>query len=263
MFGLLGPNGAGKSTLMQILATVLPPTSGEVRIGDYRIGKDDQHIRRLLGYLPQTFGLYAKLTGEEFLNYIAVLKGVHDVGARRLIVKQLLDKVNLADKAKQKIKSYSGGMKQRIGIAQALIGDPQVIIVDEPTAGLDPEERIRFRNLLEELSLERIVLLSTHIVADIETSCSRLAVLNKGKVSFQGTPDEMIAKVESKVWSGTVREDEVYLYKLNGKVVSRRKTSGGYELRLVSETMPFPGAERATAGLEDAYIYLAGSDAHA
>ncbi|MBP1996340.1 ABC transporter ATP-binding protein [Paenibacillus eucommiae] len=263
MFGLLGPNGAGKSTLMQILATVLGPTSGQVDYDNYRLGKDDHQIRQIIGYLPQTLGLYDKLTGEEFLNYIALLKGVKDSKKRRLVVHEMLDKVNLADKAKLRIKTYSGGMKQRIGIAQALIGDPKVMIVDEPTAGLDPEERIRFRDLLEELGLERTILLSTHIVADIETSCRALAIMDRGRIVFQGSIEELMGRVEDKVWVGMMEAGEYRLFAGSSRIVSRRKTFAGYEIRMVSDSRPDPGFVSAKPGLEDAYILLTGSDDHA
>lgn len=263
LFGLLGPNGAGKSTLMQIMATVMSATSGQVEYGAYRIGKDNHQIRQLLGYMPQKLGLYEKLTGEEFLNYIALLKGMKDPVARRLKVRELLEKVNLGDKAKRKIKTYSGGMKQRIGIAQALIGDPQVMIVDEPTAGLDPKERIRFRDLLEELGLERTILLSTHIVADIETSCSGLAVMNQGQIVYQGTIPQLIEKVNGKVWTGQIHEEAVHTLVHKSSIVSRRRTADGYDIRMVADSAPFHGAVLVQPGLEDAYILLTGSGSHA
>ncbi len=261
MFGLLGPNGAGKSTLMQILATLLPPSEGEVMFGDYQLGKDDHEIRRLLGYLPQSFGLYNKLTGEEFLLYIAMLKGI-PASSRRNLVAEILDKVNLSSKANHKIKTYSGGMKQRIGIAQAIIGDPKVIIVDEPTAGLDPEERIRFRNLLEELSLDKIVLLSTHIVADIESSCRELAILNNGKLLFNGTPDQLVHQVEGRVWKGEVKESEWLAGEVRGRCVSRRKSRNGYELRVIADQLPFHSAVLAEPDMEDGYMAYVGGDTH-
>ncbi|MBW7476266.1 ABC transporter ATP-binding protein [Paenibacillus oenotherae] len=263
LFGLLGPNGAGKSTLMQIMATVMPPTGGTVEYGSYRIGKNDHEIRRILGYLPQRLGLYDKLTGEEFLNYIALLKGMKDSAARRIKVLEMLERVNLQDKARRKIKTYSGGMKQRIGIAQALIGDPQVMIVDEPTAGLDPEERIRFRDLLEELGLERTILISTHIVADIETSCNALAVMNKGEMVYQGTIPQLLKKVDGKVWTGQLEEGDLHGLVNRSGIVSRRKTATGYDIRIVADACPFYSAIPAVPGLEDAYIFLTGSGHHA
>lgn len=263
MFGLLGPNGAGKSTLMQIMATLLPATSGEVSFGTLRLGRDNHDIRRLLGYLPQYFGLYGKLTGEEFLTYIATLKGYSNDADRRKRVFGMLEKVNLTGKANQKIKTYSGGMKQRLGIAQALLGDPKVVIVDEPTAGLDPEERIRFRNILEDLSLERTVLLSTHIVADIETSCSAMAVMRQGRLLFSGKPEELLRDVAGTVWAGPVSEREWLAASARGRCVSKRKTLEGFEVRMIAPEHPFARAQLAEPGLEDGYMALTGDIVHA
>lgn len=262
MFGLLGPNGAGKSTLMQILATLLPATEGEVYFGDLRLGKDDHEIRRMLGYLPQEFGLYQKLTGEEFLHYIAMIKGMRDYTSRKLQVDELLERVNLTDKRKAKIKTYSGGMKQRIGIAQALLGKPNVIIVDEPTSGLDPEERNRFRNFLGEISEDRIVLLSTHIVGDIESSCSNLAIMKSGHILYQGNPDDLLARYKGMVWTGYISDRDIIRYSEQGTVVNKRKTKDGYEVRVISEKKPFEEAFVSSVGLEDAYILLVGGTTH-
>lgn len=255
MFGLLGPNGAGKSTLMQILATLIPPTRGKVQIGPYLLGKEDHRIRQCLGYLPQASRFYDKLTGEEFLHYVASIKGMNSAKERRAAVGALLEKVNLQSHAKRKLKTYSGGMKQRIGIAQALIGDPQVLIVDEPTAGLDPEERIRFRELLEELGQNRIILLSTHIVADIEASCRSLAILDEGNLMYHGTMADLLAKVQGRVWTAHVLERD--LLRLTGQsIIRRRKTAAGYELRLISNTCPLQDAVPVSPSLEDAYLHL-------
>ncbi len=255
MFGLLGPNGASKSTLMQILATLIPPTGGKVQVGPYVLGKDDHWIRQCLGYLPQASRFYDKLTGEEFLHYVAAIKGMKSAKERSAAVATLLEKVNLQHHAKRKLKTYSGGMKQRIGIAQALIGDPRVLIVDEPTAGLDPEERIRFRELLEELGQERIIVLSTHIVADIEASCRSLAILDQGSMRYHGTMADLLAKVQGRVWTTYVHERD--LHRLTGEsVIRRRKTIEGYELRMISSTCPLPDAVPASPSLEDAYLYL-------
>lgn len=254
MFGLLGPNGAGKTTLMQTLATLQPPTSGEVSIGDYVLGKDDQAIRQILGYLPQEFGLYKKLTGYEYLDYVALMKGIKNGRQRKEEVTDVLEKVNLTNQAKKKVGGYSGGMKQRIGIAQALLGSPELIIVDEPTAGLDPEERIRFRNLLSDLSAERIVILSTHIVADIESSCTQLAILNRGTIVFDGTQEELLKQVENKIWHGTVDDGQFTELRQQTKMISARKVIGGQEVRVLAQSEPFAGAELARVGLEDAYM---------
>jgi len=260
IFGLLGPNGAGKSTLMQILAAILPYSSGNVRIGPYTLGKDAPAIRQMLGYLPQEFGLYKRLTGEEFLDYIAIMKGIKDAGRRKRQIGELLERLNMTLHARTKIARYSGGMKQRIGIAQALLGDPKFIIVDEPTAGLDPEERIRFRNLLDEWSAGRVILLSTHIVGDIESSCERLAVLRKGRLVFNGTRRELAAKAEGKVWTGVVDERGAEAIRSRHRVVSSRRTAAGLELRVIADGRPFPEARPAAAGLEDGYILVIGGN---
>ncbi|WP_256760716.1 ABC transporter ATP-binding protein [Cohnella sp. WQ 127256] len=258
MFGLLGPNGAGKSTLMQILATLQPATSGEVRIGNLKLGRDDYEIRRLLGYLPQEFGVYKKLTAYEYLDYVALMKGISNKVSRKLQIEEMLERVNLISVRNKKIGGFSGGMKQRVGIAQALLGDPQVIIVDEPTAGLDPEERIRFRNLLGELSERKIVLLSTHIVGDIESSCSQLAIMRKGNILFQGSQDELLAQASQAVWTGTIPEAELVLLRNSHIVVSARKTQAGQEVRLLSPERPFSEAIAVAPGLEDAYMMVMG-----
>lgn len=274
MFGLIGPNGAGKTSLMQILSTLEPVTSGRIVFsgmptsgersgertpGDARqkelvLGQDDQAIRSLLGYLPQEFGVYKKLTGYEYLDYVAMMKGIVHSRQRKQEIAELLEKVNLTQHAKKKVGSYSGGMKQRIGIAQALLGSPQVIIVDEPTAGLDPEERIRFRNLLGELSADRIIILSTHIVADIESSCSQLAIMKQGRILFQGTQDALLGEVRDRVWTGIVDEAQLILLRTHTQIISARKVQEGQEIRVISDERPFPSAERARPGLEDAYM---------
>src|SRR5215469_2708160 len=202
MFGLLGPNGAGKTTLMRILAGILRPTSGDLHIGDYdgNTEKGRMAIKRVLGYLPQELGVYPDLSAREFLDYIGILKGMDDRKSRQKRVSELIEVVSLTNAAHRKLKTYSGGMKRRIGIAQALLNDPRLLIVDEPTAGLDPEERIRFRNLLADLAGDRTVLLSTHIVEDVAQTCQRLAVLTLGRVVFQGTIADMLAQTRGHVW---------------------------------------------------------------
>jgi len=262
MFGLLGPNGAGKSTLMQILATLLPPTSGEVKFGDLRLGKDDQRIRGLLGYLPQEFGMYKKLTAYEYLDYVALMKGIKGSAARKLQIQEMLERVNLTRVKNKRIGGFSGGMKQRVGIAQALLGDPQAIIVDEPTAGLDPEERLRFRNLLGEMSADKIVILSTHIVGDIESSCSRLAIMRKGSMLFHGTQEELLERATGSVWTVVVPEDRLGAVRSAHLVVSARRIHAGQEVRLISAERPFPEAEAVPPGLEDAYMMVTGDAAH-
>jgi ABC-2 type transport system ATP-binding protein len=261
--GLLGPNGAGKSTLMQILATLLTFDSGRITFGDLKWGVDDHEIRRLLGYLPQQFGLYQKLTGEEFLDYIAIMKGIKDRSERKRQVDQVLERVRLVDKRNSKIKTYSGGMKQRIGIAQALLGGPQFLVVDEPTVGLDPEERLRFRNMLAELSRDRVVLLSTHIVSDIENVCDRVAVMQKGKVLFEGAPNELTRLAERKVWTGAIDFEALAGVRPKGIIISERNTVNGYELRMLADEEPFSGAETSSPSMEDAYLLLTGGESRA
>jgi ABC-2 type transport system ATP-binding protein len=263
IFGLLGPNGAGKSTLMQIIATIIPKTSGTVKLGGFVLGKDDQAIRQLLGYLPQEFGLYKKLTGEEFLDYIAIMKGINNSKQRKQQVAAMLESVNLSQQARKKIGSYSGGMKQRIGIAQALLGDPKLIVVDEPTAGLDPEERIRFRNLLDQLAKDRIILLSTHIVSDIENSCEKLAIIKRGSILFQGTSSELIAQTQGKVWTGTVSEDQARHLRASHNIVSTKHLEHGQVLRIIAEAAPFSTAVSDQATLEDGYMLFTGGMEHA
>jgi ABC-2 type transport system ATP-binding protein len=254
LLGLLGANGAGKTTLMHILSTHQPATEGSVMIGDYRLGRDDQAIRSILGYLPQEFGLYKKLSGYEYLDYVAMMKGMTNSRKRKEAVGSLLEQVNLTGIAKKRMGSYSGGMKQRIGIAQALLGSPKLIIVDEPTAGLDLEERIRFRNLLGDLSTDRIVILSTHNVADIGSSCNQLAIMKEGRFVYQGTQEMLLERVKDQVWTGIVEESQYEAIKQQMKVISARKVAHGQEIRVLSDYKPFEHAQMARIGLEDAYI---------
>lgn len=258
IMGLLGPNGAGKTTLMRILATLQRATSGEVTFGDLKLGRNDPLIRRQIGYLPQHFGLYERLTGEEFLEYIAVLKGIHVSKERKRQIEAVLEDVNLLPQRKKAIRSYSGGMRQRIGIAQALLGDPKVIIVDEPTVGLDPEERIRFRNMLSERSLQRTVLLSTHIVSDIETSCTELAVLHTGNLLYHGTTNELLERISGKVWQTVISREQWQGERERMAVISQRTVPAGYELRVISAETPPGEASAAEPKLEDAYMALIG-----
>ncbi|WNS46084.1 ABC transporter ATP-binding protein [Paenibacillus sp. MMS20-IR301] len=254
MSGLLGPNGAGKSTLMQILATVIPKTSGEVQIGKCRLGRDEREIRSLLGYLPQEFGVYRRLTGAEYLDYAASMKGITNGKARKEAVAGMLRRVNLEEKRDVCIAKYSGGMRQRIGIAQALLGDPQFIIVDEPTAGLDPEERLRFRDMLAELGKERTVLLSTHVVADIDNNCQSLAIMNGGQIVFHGTQDELLQRVQGQVWTVQTDNEKLAELKEAATLVTGKRSGAGYEARVLCSSAPLPGAVQAAAGLEDGYI---------
>lgn len=255
MFGLLGPNGAGKTTLMRILAGILRPTSGEIRVGqiDGTTDSGRQAIKTILGYLPQELGLYPDLTAREFLDYIGILKGLNDRRARARRVDELLELVALSDVAKRKLKTFSGGMKRRVGIAQALLNDPRLLIVDEPTAGLDPEERIRFRNLLSDLGGDRTVILSTHIVEDIAQTCRHLAILGKGKRIFEGTTTDLIDAARGKVW--TITTDGP---KPDGDltVVSTLHLANETQYRVVGDSAFIAGAQPADPSLEDGYIWL-------
>ncbi|MEF3302552.1 ATP-binding cassette domain-containing protein [Paenibacillus sp. GYB003] len=254
MYGLLGPNGAGKTTLMRILSTALPATAGTVTIGDCRLGRDDPAIRAMLGYLPQEFGIYKQLTGYEYLDYAATMKGMTHSRRRKEAVETVLELVNMTDKAKERTGRYSGGMKQRIGIAAALLGSPKLVIVDEPTAGLDPEERLRLRSLLSGLSADRIVILSTHVVADIADACSELAVLKRGRLAYEGSRERLLDRVRGRVWTGCVAESRFEALKRELKLISARKAAYGHEIRVLSDDEPFEGAIPARIGLDDAYI---------
>ncbi len=260
MFGLLGPNGAGKSTLMRILTTLLPPTSGTALIDGMDIRRKKREVRQLLGYLPQEFGLYRKLSAWELLDLIASLKGIGPARRRRTEVERVLRQVNLWDKRNQRVGGYSGGMKRRIGIAQALLGDPKLLIVDEPTAGLDPEERVRFRNLLTELSGDRVVILSTHIVGDIESSCNQLAVLRQGALMFAGSQQQLAEQAAKKVWQVQVPERDLQRLKSAGRVVSTRRDGEWIAVRLIAEQNPFDLGEQLEPTLEDGYMALVGQD---
>jgi ABC-type multidrug transport system ATPase subunit len=257
MFGLLGANGAGKTTLMRILAGLLRPSGGRVLVDDHDLSTAAGRtaVKRLLGYLPQDLGVYPDLTAAEFLDYIALLKGIDSRAARRRRVAELLEVVALGDAAKRKLKGFSGGMRRRVGIAQALLNDPRLLIVDEPTAGLDPEERIRFRTLLARLAGDRTVLLSTHIVEDIAQTCRELAVLDKGKPLFRGTVAELTARAEGSVWSVLTSGPEP----AGGVVVSALPDAHGVRYRVVAPERPSPDAEALAPTLEDGYLALRGT----
>lgn len=255
VLGLLGPNGAGKSTLMRILATITRPTSGRVTWNDMDIASHPDHLRDVLGYLPQDFGVYPNLNAIEFLNYMAAVKGL-DASAARHRIEGLLELVNLTQSARRPLGGYSGGMKQRIGIAQALLNDPQLLIVDEPTAGLDPEERVRFRNLIAELSGERIVILSTHIVSDVEATATCIGIINKGQLVTYEAPESILQKVEGKVWTWVIPSIDLPAIKQNHLISSTVRRSEGLHIRVVSAERPDPQAQPAPATLEDAYLYL-------
>lgn len=250
--GLLGPNGAGKSTLMRILATISRPTEGQVRWEGRPLTDDPDRLRRTLGYLPQEFGLYPRLTAREFLRYLASARGLH--ADERL--EQLLSVVNLREAADRKLETYSGGMRQRVGIAQALLNDPDLLIVDEPTVGLDPEERARFRSLLSELGGDRIVLLSTHIVSDVEATAERIAVLDEGHLRADGPPEDLLAGVEGRVWEAVVEADRLPDLRSRHPVASAAHRADGAHVRLVANGPPTEDARRVDPTLEDAYLGL-------
>jgi ABC-type multidrug transport system ATPase subunit len=255
MYGLLGPNGAGKTTLMRILAGILRPTSGTIQVGEYdgTTERGRTAIKRILGYLPQDLGVYPDLTAREFLDYMAILKGMDERKMRRRRVEELLELVSLTDVATRKLKTFSGGMKRRVGIAQALLNDPQLLIVDEPTAGLDPEERIRFRNLLSDLGGDRIVLLSTHIVEDIAQTCRRLAIMNKGRIIFQGSTADLAGEARGKVWAITTGGPRPAG---DITVVSTMNMGATVQYRVVGELADSSLATPVEPSLEDSYVWL-------
>ncbi len=257
MFGLLGPNGAGKTTLMRILAGIIQPSRGRVVINGLDISQEKarQRLKAQLGYLPQELGLYPDLSAREFIDYMAILKGMHNDIQRRKRVNEVLELVGLQENADRKIKGFSGGMKRRVGIAQAIVNDPRILIVDEPTAGLDPEERIRFRNLLVKMADKRIILLSTHIVEDIGLTSQRMAVLSKGAIRYVGSPQELIHKAEGHVWELTAQGGE----KPDGglTIVSMLHLSDGIRYRVVGEKIEgYQNVRPVSPGLEDGYIWL-------
>jgi ABC-type multidrug transport system ATPase subunit len=250
--GLLGPNGAGKSTLMRIVASLSRPTEGEVRWRGTSLARSSTRLREVLGYLPQEFGVYPKLTAREFLRYLAAARGQY-AGER---LEELLSLVGLREAADRKLETFSGGMRQRVGIAQALLNDPELLIVDEPTVGLDPEERARFRSLLSELAGDRIVILSTHIVSDVEAAADRIALLEGGRLRADGTPEQLLAAVEGRVWELVVPGERLADLRARYPVASAAHRSDGAHVRLVADERPAPGAEAVAPTLEDAYLGL-------
>jgi ABC-type multidrug transport system ATPase subunit len=254
MFGLLGPNGAGKSTLMRILATLQECDSGSVFLDDIDVLDEKDAVRRLLGYLPQDFGLYPKMTALELLDHFAILKGLSHAGRRREVVDGLLQQTNLFEVRHQRLGGFSGGMRQRFGIAQALLGDPQLIIVDEPTAGLDPQERVRFHNLLSDIGQDKTVLLSTHIVSDVADLCANMAIINKGRVLLCGEPQQLIDDVADKIWARFVTKQELPLFQKQHPVISSRLMMGRTLVHVYQDGDPGHGFEEALATLEDVYF---------
>jgi ABC-type multidrug transport system ATPase subunit len=261
ILGLLGPNGAGKSTFMRMLATITKPTEGIISWNDVDIVKSPDTLRAVLGYLPQDFGVYPNLNAVEFLEYMAAIKGL-DARAAKKRIDELLQVVNLVEAAKRPLGGYSGGMKQRVGIAQALLNDPQLLIVDEPTVGLDPEERVRFRNLISDLSGERIVVLSTHIVSDVEATATHIALVNKGHLLCESAPEDLLKELEGKVWEWTVSSDDLVVLKTKHIVSGTIRRSNGVEVRVVSDGKPDANAQNIPPNLEDAYLFLIGRENH-
>ena len=253
VLGLLGPNGAGKTTLMSILATITRATQGRVLWNGTDLASDPDAIRRVLGYLPQDFGVYPNLNALEFLEYLAAVRGLDATTARRRI-DELLVLVNLSDARKRPLGGFSGGMKQRIGIAQALLNDPELLIVDEPTAGLDPEERVRFRNLLSELSGERIIILSTHIVSDVEATATDIALIAGGSLIAHASPEDLLAHVEGRVWESVVPSSELPSAKQRYVISGTARRADGVHIRVLSPTAP-DGAQAVSPTLEDAYLH--------
>jgi len=254
MFGLLGPNGAGKSTLMRTIATLQTPTSGEIRFGDIDVIAEPEKLRRTLGYLPQDFGVYPRVSALDLLDHMAVLKGIAHKAERKDTVETLLQQVNLWDVRKKAVAGYSGGMRQRFGIAQALIGRPGLIIVDEPTAGLDPEERNRFLNLLAEIGENVVVILSTHIVDDVADLCPRMAVLAGGRILQEGAPAELIGALAGRVWKKVIDRAELDEARSRHQVISTRLTGGRTVIHVLADTAPGAGFDPVQGGLEDVYF---------
>lgn len=254
MFGLLGPNGAGKSTLMRTVATLQTPTSGRITFGDIDIIADPEALRRRLGYLPQDFGVYPRVSAYDMLEHMCVLKGIASAADRKATVETLLNQTNLWTVRKKAIAGFSGGMRQRFGIAQALIGNPDLIIVDEPTAGLDPEERNRFLNLLAEIGENVVVILSTHIVEDVADLCPRMAVLASGRIQLEGAPLDLIEKARGTVWAKTIAREDLERYGQSHEVISTRLFAGRTIIHVLSEKDPGDGFAAVDGGLEDVYF---------
>ncbi|MEM7657441.1 MAG: ABC transporter ATP-binding protein [Bacteroidota bacterium] len=255
MFGLLGPNGAGKSTLMRTISTLQEADSGSIFLDDLNVLEEKQEVRKLLGYLPQTFGVYPDVSAEEMLDHFARLKGIRNRTERNDVVDRLLEQTNLSHVRTYKVGTFSGGMRQRFGIAQALLGNPKLIIVDEPTAGLDPSERQRFQNLLAEIGEQIIVILSTHIVEDVSDLCQQMAIMNRGRVIERGSPQELITQVQGKIWGATIEKDALQVYTSKHQVISYRHFGGKLRIRAYQEGQPAPEFEALPANLEDIYFY--------
>jgi ABC-type multidrug transport system ATPase subunit len=258
MFGLVGPNGAGKTTLMRIICGILGPSRGKVSFNNLDLEENREELQALIGYLPQEFGTYENMTATQFLDYQAMLKGIWNREEREYIVRNAIDSVHLSENRNHKIRTFSGGMKQRIGIAQTLLKLPRILVVDEPTAGLDPRERIRFRNLLSELAKDRIVIFSTHIIEDISSSCNKVAVLLEGKVKFVGSPQELIERTRGNVWQAHVPESDLNNVRKTTNVVHHMRDRGKVRVRILAEEQPLTEAKQVIPTLEDAYMWLMG-----
>lgn len=257
VFGLLGQNGAGKTTLMRMLTTLIPPTDGSIILNGIELNHSNElEIRRQIGYLPQEFGFYPNLTVYECLDYIALLNKI-EVNKRKQIILDILEKVNLIEQKDKKFKNLSGGMKRRVGLAQAMINDPQILVIDEPTTGLDPEERVRIRNMIADFSVDRTIIFSTHIIEDIASTSERLGILEKGSLLYEGTSKELIESAKGKVWNARLKDKaELAEMRKNKLIVSNIYGSDYVEARIISEDKPYYNAEIAEANIEDAYMYI-------
>ena len=254
MFGLLGANGAGKSSLMRTIASLQEPSSGSILFNETDIVKEPNEVRKQLGYLPQEFGVYPKISAEKLLNHMAILKGILNNKERKEQVTALLQQVNLYQHRKKAVYTFSGGMRQRFGIAQALLANPQIIIVDEPTAGLDPEESNRFLNLLSEIGESVIVILSTHIVEDVRNLCPKMAILSNGEIISEGNPTELVASIDGNIWTKIIQKVDVEIYKKAFNVISTKLVAGETQIRVISEQKPEAGFDVITPNLEDYYF---------
>ena len=254
MYGLLGPNGAGKSTLMRTIATLQEADSGSMRLGDLDVLQQKDEVRKLLGYLPQEFGVYPRISAQDMLDHLALLKGIGGSRQRKELVESMLKRCNLYDLRKKALTSFSGGMRQRLGIAQALIGNPQLLIVDEPTAGLDPGERNRFYNLLAEVGEQVIVILSTHIVEDVTDLCTKMAIIHEGRVLYEGKPDEAVAQLKGRVWQRSIAKADLPGYEQRYRVISNRLVAGRPHLHVLSTQAPEDGFAPSAPDLEDVFF---------
>lgn len=254
MFGLLGPNGAGKSTLMRCIATLQTPDAGSIRFGDIDVLREPERLRATLGYLPQDFGVYPRVSAYDLLDHLAVLKGIADRGERRDTVDSLLVQVNLWEVRKKAVAGFSGGMRQRFGVAQALIGNPSLVIMDEPTAGLDPEERNRFNNLLAKIGESVVVILSTHIVDDVADLCPRMAIISAGRIVQTGAPQDLVRELQGRVWRRAVEASSLARYQAEMNVISNRLRAGQTVIHVLADQAPEAGFEAVEGGLEDLYF---------